>query len=235
LSVDLVSVFLLSRQQCVSARLAIPFGGFGDRNLSCIQKGGSQAETSKTEIFNLHSNGRHTGDSKMSEKKVIRRNVAIAVVIICIALAVGLIGAVIFYTSQISSLNSKVSDLTDTVNLTKSVLWVNDTTVSQNANNYTSWSFSPISPAGYVVVFVLSSTSNTTYVRVSYSNGISYDNSVTVGTDGQAVFPVVCPPTVIYRSSGYIQTFPFSTIEVTVGNTNTVGNATETVTIFYDY
>jgi len=66
----------------------------------------------------------------MNEKKVLG--------IVCIILVVALIGAVGFYTFQISSLNSKVSDLTDIVNLNKSTVWVNETTVTQTANNYTS-------------------------------------------------------------------------------------------------
>jgi len=186
----------------------------------------------------------------MSEKRMVSRSVAIAVVIICIALAIGLIGAVSFYTSQISSLNSKVNDLTDITNLDKTTLWVNST-VTQTANNYTSWFFSPSyntynstygSYAGFVVVLVLSSTSNTTYIRVSYSSGISYDNSVTVGTDGTVAFPVVFP--IIRIASSDISGNPtlsatsFSpspTIEIRVGNKDTVGNATETVEIFYNY
>jgi len=176
----------------------------------------------------------------MSEKKMVSRNVVILVAVISIALAVGLIGAVILYASQISSLNSKVSDLTEIANLDRSTLWVNTTTVTQTANDYTSWSFSP-SYAGYAVVFVLSSTSNSTYIRVSYSDGIVYNNSVTVGTGGTVAFPVVFPPIKIASSdisgnaASSTTSFPSSTIEIRVGNTDTVGNATETVKIFYDY
>jgi len=67
-----------------------------------------------------------------------RRALALGLGILCVVLIIALIGTVSLYTSQISSLNSKVSDLTEIVNLEKSTLWINDTTVTQTANNYTS-------------------------------------------------------------------------------------------------
>jgi hypothetical protein len=92
----------------------------------------------------------------------------------------------------------------------------------------TSWS---INYAGVLKVDVQSSTTNNTYVRVTYSWynpqfsvaiyswGIHYDNQIDVGTIGTASFPVL----------------PTNDIEIRVGNTNSVGNATETVTITYYY
>jgi len=199
--------------------------------------------------------------SQKQEKKVVGRNVAIALGIICIIVAVGLVGEIANYTSiisgkdttiaskdsqigslnsqittkdntissldsqiaskdsQISSLNSQVSDLTDTVNLAKSTTWVNDQTVSQPASSYTYWTVSA-SYAGYVSVWVHSSTTDNTYVRVIYSShGVNYDNQITVGTSGTAVFPLL----------------PSSNIEIRVGNSNWFNGATETVTITYYY
>ena len=162
-------------------------------------------------------------------KKMVSRNVAIALGIVCIILVVGLLGAIL----QISSLNSRVNDLTDIANLDKSEVWVNDTTVTQTASNYTSWFFTP-RYAGYVSVNVQSSTTSNTYVRVIYIfDGIYYDNQTGVGTGGTAVFPVS------YRYIPPAQNTPFSPVippfEIRVGNTNSVGNATETVTITYHY
>jgi predicted PurR-regulated permease PerM len=213
--------------------------------------------------------------AKVSEKKVIGRNVAIALGIICIILAVGLVGAIAVYTPmindknntidslnsevtsrdstiaslnsqiitknntisslnsqiasenntiasdnlQISSLNSQVSDLTNMVNLADSTTWVNDQTVSQSVSSYTYWTVSA-SYAGYVSVDVLSSTTTKTYVEVIwYAYGVSYDNTITVGVSGTAVFPIL----------------PCSSIEIRVGNTNLSNGATETVTITYYY
>jgi len=176
----------------------------------------------------------------MSEKEVVSRTVAIALGIICVILAVGLVGAVANYTSTISgkdntiaslnsqittkdntisSLNSQVSDLTNTVNLAKSTVWVNDETANQPASSYTYWRVSA-NYAGYVSVVVHTSTTTNTYVRVIYSShGVNYDNQIGVGVGGTAVFPIL----------------PASSIETRVGNSNWFNGATETVTITYHY
>jgi len=209
----------------------------------------------------------------MNEKKVVGRNVAIALGIICIIVAVGLVGPIIigkdntiatkdsliqiltsqknqlqtwldgnktllnqtqtwldgnitYYNSQINSLNSQitslqnqVNDLTDITNLAKSTVWVNDQTVSQPANSYTHWTCSA-SYAGYVSVWVQTSSATDTRVRVIYSShGVDYDDEIGVGSSGTAVFPLL----------------PSSNIEIRVGNHNLVSGATETVTITYYY
>jgi hypothetical protein len=183
---------------------------------------------------------------KIESTRVVSKSVAIALGIVCLILAGSILGALAYYGSQISSLNSSISvlqdavstrdsqisslnsqvsslnsglgNLTDIVNLSKSTIWVNDQTVSQVANSYTSWTDSA-SYAGYVVVNVQSSTSPNTYVRLIYSSrGVEYDHQITVGMGGTAVFPVL----------------PGS-IQVVVGNTNLVNGATETVTITYYY
>jgi uncharacterized protein YoxC len=178
--------------------------------------------------------------SEKQEKKVAGKNLAIALGIICIILAVGLVGAVANYTSiisgkdntiatkdsQISSLNSQVTslqnqvnDLTDTVNLAKSTVWASNEAVNQVAGSYVYWTRSA-SYAGYVSVNVQTSTTTNTYVRVIYSShGASYDNQIGVGTGGTAVFPIL----------------PASSIEIRVGNTNLFNGASETVTITYYY
>lgn len=208
--------------------------------------------------------------NEKQEKKVVGRTVAIALGIICLILAVCLVGTIANYTaiingkdstiankdsqistlhsqiadkdntisnldsqissknSQISSLNSQVislqnqvNDLTNIVNLAKSVMWVDDQTISQPAYSYTHWTpaFSA-SYAGYVSVWVQTSTTTNTYVRVIYTAyGVNYDNQIGVGTGGTAVFPIL----------------PCSSIEIRVGNTNLFTGATETVTITYHY
>jgi len=50
-------------------------------------------------------------DLKMSEKKVVGRNVAIALGIICVVLAVGLVGAIANYTSIISGKDNAIASL----------------------------------------------------------------------------------------------------------------------------
>ena len=169
----------------------------------------------------------------MSERKVVGRNVALILGIICVILAVGLIGAVINYTSVINtkddtivSLNSQITDyqnqinnLNGIINLEKSTVWVDDQTISQPASSYTYWTFSA-SYAGYISVLVQTSTTSNTYVRVIWSSyGVNFDQSITVGVSGTAVFPVL----------------PCSSIEIRVGNSNLFNGATETVTITYHY
>jgi hypothetical protein len=58
------------------------------------------------ETLYLHSNQRQTRDSKMSEKKVVRRNVAIALGIVCILLIAGIGGAMAYYTMVINDKNT---------------------------------------------------------------------------------------------------------------------------------
>jgi chaperonin cofactor prefoldin len=135
-------------------------------------------------------------------------------------------GNVTHYTSQINSLNSQIaslqsqiSNLTDIVNLAKSTIWVDSQTISQPASSYTYWTVSA-SYAGYVSVWVQTSTTTNTYVRVIYTAyGVNYDNQIGVGASGTAVFPLL----------------PCSSIEIRVGNTNLISGATETVTITYHY
>jgi hypothetical protein len=124
--------------------------------------------------------------------------------------------------NTISSLNSEVSNLNSTLNLGKSTDWVQNQIVSQPAGAYSSWTFS-VQYAGYVSVWVFSDTNNT-YVRVIYTCAyvpiLHYDNQINVGTSDTAVFSVL----------------PSSGIEIRVGNTNTVNNATETIAhIEYTY
>jgi len=163
------------------------------------------------------------------------------------------------------------------VNLDDSEVAIDNETISQPANSYTDMSiFAAYS--GYVSVNVTSSTTNTTYVEVIYSShGITYDNTITVGTNGTADFPVLTNVQITFPPIGSIAISPFlinntavntgvifilfnstaviglmlsasqvfatllspalvfRNTEIRVGNTNSVGNATETVTITYYY
>ena len=121
--------------------------------------------------------------------------------------------------SEVTNLENQVDNLNDIVNLAKSVTWVDDETISQPASSYTYWTTSA-SYAGYVSVWVHTSTTTNTYVRVIYSShGVNYDHQIGVGTGGTAVFPIL----------------PASGIQIRVGNSNLFTGATETVTITYYY
>ena len=185
--------------------------------------------------------------SQKQEKKVVGRSIAIGIGIICVILLIALVGAVANYTSIINNkdiiyqdyvsthshtnseydsyvanhhhTDGEYNNLNDIVNLAKSTTWIDDHTISQPASSYTYWTFSA-NYIGYVSVQVHSSTTDNTYVRVIYSShGVNYDNQITVGTSGTAVFPLL----------------PSSNIEIRVGNSNWFNGATETVTITYYY
>jgi hypothetical protein len=147
-----------------------------------------------------------------------------------------LFGNITAYQNEVTLYNTYVADhhytdenyenvyslyqgLSNIANLTVSTVWVSNQTISQSAGAYTSWTES-VNYAGYVSITVLSSTTSSTYANVVYSAyGVSYDNPISVGTNGTAYFPVL----------------PSLSITVEVGNGNVVSGATETVTIIYHY
>lgn len=163
------------------------------------------------------------------EKKVVSRIAAIRIGLIAVILLVSLVGAMVNYTYQISSLNSQVSnlqsrvnELNDTLKGDKYTRWVNNVTVSQAAGSYTSWTFSANSTnvVGSVDISFYAPTTMGAYVRVIYSYmSWNYDSQINnMGPLDEAIFP----------------TLPSSSIEIRIGNTNFLA-ATETVIITYVY
>jgi hypothetical protein len=178
--------------------------------------------------------------------KVVYRTVAIALGIICIILAVGILwmasnhSAIIREkdstiadltnqladTSEITSLNSQIANLqnqvdnlTEIVNLAKFKVW-GTTTRTIGSNSYlTTNAGGETDYAGYLTVKIESSTVDTTYVRVIYSShGMNYDEQITVSTGGTAVFPIL----------------PTQDVEVRIGNPNTFQATTvDTITYYY--
>jgi predicted PurR-regulated permease PerM len=174
---------------------------------------------------------------KTSEKKVVSRRVAIGLVIACIVLLSGLIGAILVMSDKdskisalneqitsrdviISSLNTRVANLTIyevIANLDGSATWVDSETVRVEAGYETVWN-ATANYAGYVSVEISSSTIANAYVRMTYSSfGVDYDNQTPLGGSRTVVFPVL----------------PAS-IQISLGNPGiTAANAT--VTIIYHY
>jgi hypothetical protein len=94
------------------------------------------------EILNLHGKIRHARDSKMSEKKVVSRSVAIALGIVAIIILVGLVGAIANYTSIISgkdnsivTKDSQIQTLTSQKNQTQTWLDGNITYYNSQINS----------------------------------------------------------------------------------------------------
>lgn len=141
-------------------------------------------------------------------------------------------GNITAYNSLQSAYNNYANDhtysdeqyitLNSIIFLVDSTVWVNDQTVSQPAVglgvSYSAWTFSA-SYAGYVLVWVQSSSVAGTHVRVIYSAyGVNFDQEIVVSVGGTAVFPILP-----------------SSILVEVGNANSSGGANETVGITYYY
>jgi outer membrane murein-binding lipoprotein Lpp len=205
---------------------------------------------------------------KKSQRKIVSKAMVIALGLICIILAAGLVGAIAVYMpmasnlesqisekdSTISSLNSQVSSLNSQVlalqadieqfNSTiedykaaqeafnrQAEFYANIISLNMSAPLFVSQSFTlaantsgtiytddSILYAGYISVSVESS-SNTTYLQVAYSSyGVNYNQTVTVGTEGGAAFPVL--------PGG---------ITVVIGNTETVDDVTGTASATYRY
>jgi hypothetical protein len=207
----------------------------------------------------------------MSEKKVVKREIAVALGAVCIVLAISMVGAVLYQysiynnlqssyntlqsnyndlqssqsansayindhshtneeyeslkstltstQSQLSSTQSQLSSANAIANLQSSSTWLSSATVNQDRGSYYSYTYSA-GYAGYVSVYIQSSTTSNQYVEAIWSsNGVDYDKSITTGTSGTAVFPVL----------------PSSNIQIRIGNTNLLNGATATVTITYYY
>lgn len=198
--------------------------------------------------------------AKPIRKIIISRTVTLALGLICIVLLAGLVGAIAIYApmvtnlesqiterdNTISSLNSQVSILQDSLNqsnsdiaakdaqitalnyqistfynyliLNASRLLIYNQTVYQAAGANTTGNYT-LDFAGYIIVNVQSS-SNTTYAGLAYSSfGVNYNNSIIVGTSGTAAFPVLP-----------------AFVELRVGNTETDNSTVTTViTAIYYY
>lgn len=158
--------------------------------------------------------------AEVHERKLNARNVAMVLGIICIVLGVSLVGAILSFQNQ-------VNDLTNTLNLSKSLTYVSNQTVIQGPSGFYSCVISGISYVGYLSVDVQFSTTNTTYVQVISTDyavrtgipQIKYDNQTEIGTGGTVNFPI----------------FPSDVVEVRVGNSDLINGARETISITYYY
>jgi hypothetical protein len=163
-------------------------------------------------------------------KKMVSRNVAVALGIISIVLIVGLFGAVlqIFLLNESLNLNNSVVLVYSRINLGTSDI---------QSGTYVKWHFPknlnelgemnhpviPINNAGYISANIQSSANNT-YVRVIYSyqgrdnQTLNYDNQLSVTSDSALLFNVL----------------PTNSLEIRVGITNG-GELSANVTITYCY
>ena len=164
----------------------------------------------------------------MNEKKVVRRKVLMGLEIVCIILIACLVGAgFALYSLQIRDKDNTITNLTDTVNLEKSVVWVNNQTISQPEDSWTNWTIKA-NYAGYISIHFYRSSVLSPAVRVAYSyNGINYNQTLEGTTE---VFPVM--PGNIEMSVG---NGPHAPMHPLGNELPTVTTVNETVTITYYY
>jgi len=204
---------------------------------------------------------RETRDLRMSEKKVVGRNVVIALGIICVILAVGLVGAVANYTSIISgkdntvtAKDSQIADKDDTISSLNSQIASQDSQISSLNSQASSLQnqvndLNAIANLAKSTVWVNDETVSQPAGSYSYwIRSASYAGYVVVvvhssTTSGTGVRVIYSSHGVSYDNllgvgSGGTAVFPILpslNIEIRVGNSNWFDGATETVTITYHY
>lgn len=123
---------------------------------------------------------------------------------------------------QIDELNEYISDLLNILYLNASTTLLQNQGVQLPANSSLGiWDGTnyPLTYAGFITVQV-QSDSNTTYAQVAYSTiQVNYDESVVVGANGAASFPIL----------------PTSVMEIRLGNTEASNVVNATVTATYHY
>jgi hypothetical protein len=164
----------------------------------------------------------------MNDRKVARRRVFIGLEIACIILIACLVGAAFaLYSLQIKDKDNTIANLTDTVNLTKSMIWVDNQTISQPEDSWTNWTIKA-DYAGYISVQVYNSTILNPATEVVYSyKGINYDQQEEGLTEA---FPVMPSNIKISVGNGPHITFHNATTGFPI-----VLTVNETVTITYYY
>jgi len=199
------------------------------------------------------------GVSRLSEevgkKKVVGRDVATVLGIICIVLAVGLVGAVADYASIISgkddtiaSLNSQIAEKDDTISYMHSdmdtqysqisslLLQVGDLGNIVNLTTSTVWiSHETISQPAASYTHWTFSASYAGYVSVWVLTSINTTNVyirviyAAYGVNFNQQIDVGASGTAVFPI------LPSSSIEIRVSNSNLINGATETVRITYYY
>jgi hypothetical protein len=130
------------------------------------------------------------------------------------------------YVQQIAYLQQQLSDLNDTLASTNEYLAYYGNITQLGVSEYLAYQ-QAVSPgtnafnnviyyAGYIVVQA-TSMSNTTYAQMLYSShGVNFNQNITLGTQGTAVFPVLP-----------------GTVEIGVGNSDQSSEAVTTTIVYY--
>ena len=195
------------------------------------------------------------------QKKVVNRNVAVAIGIICIILAVGLVGAIANYTLivngkdstiaskdlEIADKNSEITEKDNTISSLNSQIASKDSQISSLQNQVND--LNDIVNLAKSTVWASNSAVNqpassyTYWTRSATYAGYVSVNVQTSTTTNTYVRVIYSSHGVSYDQqkgvgSGGTAVFPLlpsSSIEIRVGNTNLLNGASETVSITYYY
>jgi archaellum component FlaF (FlaF/FlaG flagellin family) len=181
--------------------------------------------------------------NEIKPKKMVNRNVAIALGIICVVLIGSLEYFALAYSSaqnsndnlqnQVNSLQSQVKDLNNIIELSNSSVWADNNTVSVTGDLmfYPNGYSELVNYAGYLLVGT-SSTSNDTWLSVGYSlilpktGTYTYSENLNISSDQQwHAFPIL-PSSNPESDSG---------VNVYVGVWNQTETANVTISIIYYY
>jgi predicted PurR-regulated permease PerM len=202
---------------------------------------------------------------KTSERKVVKRTVAIALGIICIVLVAGLVSAIAIYTPQISdlqsqitqkdstisSLNSQISVLNNSLNQTKTDAASKDSQIAaltQQIQYYDQYYFNIISLNASGILFsnsIIQYANNYTSIWNDYLDYAGYIIvQVQLATSNTTYAEVVYSTTYgvnydnnVTLGTGGTAAFPVlpGLVEVRIGNTDTMDLNNATITAVYYY
>lgn len=128
------------------------------------------------------------------------------------------VSEIAYLQQALASANDQATGYYNIAILNASSILVYQQPITQDANASTTVFSNSIDYAGYVVVQA-TATVNTTYAEALYTfGGINFDFNQTIGTTGNAVFPVMP-----------------GTLQINIGNTNQTAANSITATVTYYY
>ena len=117
----------------------------------------------------MHSDREQTRDSNMSEKKMIRRDIAVILGIICVILVASIVGTFTLLSAQVKDLHTQVNDLSGIVNFQKTETWLSNKTLTINPNqNASEYFYAPLGGNIEVIGYVQPVLPNSHWINLSW-------------------------------------------------------------------
>jgi hypothetical protein len=178
-------------------------------------------------------------ETEVNEKKVVGKNVAIALGMACIILLAGLAGAFAYYVSthnhsdsEYDALRNQVNDLTDQVNLNKSSLWVDNQTVDNLFFGIFNTSYSGYVDVqiGYAIPTTWIAVATMYYARPMRGGQFPYNSYVTASGYGPVDYDFPVMASSIWYKENPLGSDPVVGVAVTIGN---ITSTNVTITYYY--